>query len=167
MTVPALLLIWLIGLISPSGPAAAGEPDLAALLPRAGEAEGWRRTERLDRAQGEELFALINGGAELFLRHGFRGYVATEYLDPGGVSISLELYRMADPEGARRVFGLKAGADLEKVEVGEEAAQGDYYLLFRAGRVLAVLVGPDSRQETRRGLLTLARAAARRIGKGD
>ena len=166
MALPLFFLIWLAGFGLTAPLTALAEPDLSMFLPRTGQVEGWTRSQRLDRARGEELFALINGGAEVFLRHGFVSYAATDYQGSRGGFITLELYGMGDPAGAEKVFGQKAGDGLRKVDIGGEAALGDYYLLFRSGRFLAILVGQDSKEETRRGLKALARASAQMIDQG-
>ncbi|MCK7473313.1 MAG: hypothetical protein MZV49_06810 [Rhodopseudomonas palustris] len=61
--------------------------------------------------QGQELFALINGGAELFLRHGFERAAVQSYPLAPARHIQAEIYMMQSMDGAATVFARKSGQE--------------------------------------------------------
>lgn len=58
---------------------------------------------------GEDLFDLMNGGAEIYLEYGFVKVVAQNYSElKGNTSLRVEIYEMNDPEAAYGIFALTA-----------------------------------------------------------
>lgn len=128
------------------------------------ELEGWRLEYEPEIYVGDSLFELINGGAEVYHRFGFVQALATQYSEPDGRSISLEVFEMGDIEGAGKIYADKTGGTGEPLEIGDEAAGEDYYLNFRSGPFLVTITGFESDEETRDGILKLARAVAAGLG---
>ena len=128
------------------------------------ELVGWKLDGEPAVYVGEELFELINGGAELYHRLGFVRALAADYSDGGGRSIALEVFDMGDSEGAAAVFAEKTGGSGEVVAVGDEALLESYYLNARTGRYLITLTGFESDNETTRGIEELAAAVAEKLG---
>jgi hypothetical protein len=126
--------------------------------------EGWKLDGEPQTAEGIGLFELINGGAEEYVREGFRRAVMATYRNNAGKRINLEIYEMLSPESAKRIYRRKAGDKGQKVSVGEEAAGEDYYLNFRKGVYHVTVSGDDTQRETLEGLLRVARLVSDRIG---
>jgi hypothetical protein len=54
---------------------------------------------------GEDLFEMINGGAEIYLEYGFVQTVSQNYSDlTGRANLKIEIYEMTDPEAAYGIF---------------------------------------------------------------
>ena len=138
------------------------EPE--GLTRAAVEVEGWELDGEPLVFVGDTLFELINGGAELYHRHGFVQALSAQYVDGEGRTIALEVFEMGDPEGAASVFADKAGGSGEAVELGDEARLESYYLNLRSGRYLATLTGYTSDEQTTAGILALAEAVAAELG---
>jgi hypothetical protein len=134
--------------------------DLRAFLPSATEIPGWQVEGAPQEAEGEALFALINGGAEVFLRHGFVRAVLQVYVRSDQALLHVEIYQMAGEEGARRVLAEQGGGRGASVGVGAEGVRGDHYLVFREGRYLVSVAGPDASSESQAAVLAAARAIA-------
>lgn len=69
------------------------EKSLGALafLPGDDEIPGWKRSEKVFRAlNDEELYRIFNGGAPLYIQHGFRSYTGQSY--KGVKETELEVY---------------------------------------------------------------------------
>lgn len=113
---------------------------------------------------GDALFELINGGAELYHRHGFVQALSAEYADGDGRSIALEIFEMSNVEGARRVFAEKAGGSGEAVDLGDEARLESYYMNLRTGPYLVTLTGFEGDPGTTEGIVALAGAVAAELG---
>ena len=63
----------------------------------------------LETFEGEDLFDLINGGAEIYLEYGFVQVAAQNYsgINNGGI-LRVEIYEMTDPEAAFGIFQITA-----------------------------------------------------------
>ena len=127
------------------------------------EVETWRGVGKPDRAAGEDLFTLINGGAEIYHEYGFKQTIMQSYENDRGKSINLEIYDMSDPVSAYGIYTFKTSPRGEEKQIGNDALLEDYYLNFWKGNFLVTLTGFDSEQETRNGLMTLARAVEKKI----
>jgi hypothetical protein len=76
-----------------------------ALLPGDDEIPGWKRSEKGFRASNEEeLYRVFNGGASLYIQHGFRSYVGQTYEGPKGTEIEVYIFDQGTPQNARELF---------------------------------------------------------------
>jgi len=137
--------------------------DLARLLPARGEVKGWTAAGDAQTYKGEDLFLYIDGGAEICHEYGFRQVIAQEYAGPGGKTISLEIYEMADPAAAFGMFTFKSSARGKTTGLGQGGQLEDYYLNFWKGSCLVTITALDESAECRAGLEPLARAVDGKI----
>jgi len=80
-----------------------GKGDLLALLPCVSELGGWQPEAPPHQVMGEDLFSLINGGAEIFLKAGFSRAVSQAYIQAGRQPIQLEIYEMTGPDATPEI----------------------------------------------------------------
>jgi hypothetical protein len=140
-----------------------GTQALLFLLPRAEEVRPWVPDGAPQTAEGQELFTRINGGAELFLRHGFERAALQSYAHAGGGHIQLEIYMMQAADGAEAVFVRRTGPAELPLPLGDGGVRGDHYAMFRRGRFLVSVAGSDTDAVTQAMLLRIARAVEGRI----
>jgi hypothetical protein len=162
-----ILLSWSIGSFSPvfsQGEETRPKEPLLRLLPSESDLKGWKLDGEPQTAEGIGLFELINGGAEEYVKEGFKRAVMATYRNNEGKLINLDIYEMLSPESATSIYRKKAGDKGTKVSVGEEAATEDYFLNFRKGAYQVTLSGYDTQKETLEWLLHMARLVAERIG---
>jgi hypothetical protein len=126
---------------------------------------GWSLAEAPQVFEGENLFQYINGGAEIYLQHGFKAVAASAYKGSDGRYINLDIYEMTDASGAEAVYRHKAGEGGEALSMGDEAALFDYYLLLRQGRYFVTVTGDGSTDKDRENLTTLARLVVGKLPK--
>jgi hypothetical protein len=126
---------------------------------------GWSFAEAPQVFEGENLFQYINGGAEIYLQHGFKAVAASAYKGSDGRYINLDIYEMTDASGAEAVYRHKAGEGGEALSMGDEAALFDYYLLLRQGRYFVTVTGDGSTDKDRENLTTLARLVVGKLPK--
>jgi Family of unknown function (DUF6599) len=161
-----ILLCWSLMSFSPVF-SQSEEPRLKEslwlLLPLEPDLKGWKLDGEAQTAEGIGLFEVIDGGAEEYVKEGFRRAIMATYRNNEGKRINLDIYEMLSPESARRIQRKKAGDKGLKVSVGEEAAMEDYYLNFRKGAYQVTLSGYDTQKETLEWLLHMARLVAERI----
>jgi len=136
---------------------------LVRLLPLESDLKGWTLDGEPQTAEGMALFELINGGAEEYVKQGFRRALLATYINSEGKRINLEVYEMLSPKSAKRIHRKKAGDRGATVPVGEEAAMEDYYLNFRKGAYQVTLSGYDTRKETLEWLLLMGHLVDERI----
>ncbi len=158
-----LKLVFLLTLVTVSGlvlnHCTSQTPNkLSDYLPDETDLSSWIQADTARTFKGEDLFLLINGGAEKYHEFGFRQVVSTEYTGINDKQITLELYEMTDITAADRIYTFKASSDGELLKIGTEARLEDYYLNFKKDRFLVTLIGFDSEEDTREGLVALARA---------
>ncbi len=145
--------------------AGAGEKagSLLGLIPSESQLPGWKADGAPETAEGQDLFLLINGGAEMYLEAGFARAVLATYKGGGGKTINLEVFEMVSPESAGKIHEKKMGNRGTKLPIGDDAVLEDYYLNFRAGRFQVTISGHDSEEGTRMVLMEMARIVAERI----
>ncbi len=113
---------------------------------------------------GEDLFTLIDGGADIFLEYGFRQAAAAKYRNYLDNSIKLEIYEMSDAPAAYGMFTLNAGTRGKKVQIGNEGRLFDYYLMFWKNTFLIFLTGDDTTDEIKYGILEMAASIDKHLG---
>ena len=74
-------------------------------LPGDDEIPGWKRSEKLLRAsKEEELYKVFNGGASLYIQHGFRSFVGQSYKGPKGTELEVYIFDQGTPQNAGDLF---------------------------------------------------------------
>lgn len=147
----------------PGAAAADSAADITALLPRAGEVAGWAPDGPPQTAAGDQLFAMIDGGAELFLQAGFERAATQAYRGDGDRRIELEIYRMLTPQAAEAVFRKKTTGGEPPFPLGAGGSRGEYYILFWQGRYLVTATGSDPGQDTMQAVERIARSVDEKI----
>jgi hypothetical protein len=130
-----------------------GAPDLVALTD---QPEGWTTLEPPQTASGNQLFTVINGGAELYVRLGFERAVFASYASADGKNINLEIYQMKNPGAAREVYAHKTGDGGRPAGLGTDSMLADYYLNFYRGAWQVTVSGYDADGRTVAALKTIA-----------
>ena len=136
---------------------------ISSLLPAKGEIADWQPIGSPEQAIGEDLFLLIDGGAEIYHEYGFRQVVMQEFQNQNEKSINVEVYEMNDPASAFGIYTFKTSAGGKELQFGNATMLEDYYLNLWKGRFLVTLTGFDSEQGTINGLMTIARAIDAKI----
>ncbi len=151
------LLAVLVAAWIPANPIfAQSDTSLAGLLPRPSEPGAWQQQDSARLYPGEELYQLIDGGADLYLEYGFRDALAAAYAGPGDRVVKLEIYRMKDDGAAFGVFSVVAGGKGERWRVGDEGRRFEDFALFRKGPFVVFLSSVDTSDETKREIEALA-----------
>jgi hypothetical protein len=127
---PLIILIFL-SLLSGWGLAdqTTGKPEklpaTTNLLPADDDIPGWKRSEKLLRASNdEELYKIVNGGAALYIQHGFHSFVGQTYRGPKGVELEVHIFDQGTPQNALALYEnpfAKPGRSKEIPDLGEKA----------------------------------------------
>jgi hypothetical protein len=134
--------------------------DLAAA---ADEVDGWAPVADAQVFEGDDLFDLINGGAEIYHEFGFRRALAQDLTGPEQRLIALEVFEMKDAAAAYGVYSFKISGSGRPLGFGDDAMLEDYYLNLRRGPYVVTLTGMNDDEITVQGITRIARAIAENI----
>jgi len=141
--------------------------EILDYLPPKNELQMWNPIGQPQTAQGEDLFQLINGGAEIYHEYGFKNAVIQSYEHKNGLSLNIEIYEMEDTQSAYGAFSFKTGCQGKKADVGTEAVLEDYYLNFWKGDFVVTIIGFNTSQATHKALLKFARIIESKLPKSE
>lgn len=136
---------------------------LLGYLPDASEFKGWKRSGSPKQVSGMELFAVINGGAELYLRHGCTHALFATYQTLSGQFMDVNVFEMKDRPSAENLFMEKTDPGGESVSIGDQALFEGYYLNFRKANLQVTISGSDPDKTSREEVMALAGAIAARM----
>jgi hypothetical protein len=95
------------------------------LLPEDDHIPGWKRSEKLLSASNdEELYKIVNGGAALYIQHGFQSFAGQSYRGPKGVELEVYIFNQGTPQNAQDLYEnpfAKPGLSKEILDLGEKA----------------------------------------------
>lgn len=149
-----------------SGAAAQQRPeDLSGFLPSNGQVAGWTLIDAPKDYRGDDLYLMIDGGADIYYEYGFTQALGAQYVDGQGKSIKLEMYEMVSPAAAYGIYSFKIGDGGKALAIGQEARLEEYYLNFWKGNLQLTLIGQDAEEQTVQGVVALAKAVDARIAK--
>lgn len=162
-----LAILVILGNSSNFGLARPDKVDLRLLLPAPEEFKGWRTEDAEHVFEGKELFAYIDGGAEIYFEYGFRRVLVQDYRDVQGHRLCLEVFDMDSPESAYGIFSFKKSDSGKPIDIGDKAHLDDYYLNVWKGHFLITISGLDKHAKTLAALQELGQLVAGKIeGRG-
>lgn len=138
---------------------------ISGYLPESGAVTGWSLSEAPKTYRGDELFMMIDGGADIYHEYGFVQVIAADYANGNGKSIRAEIYEMESPAAAYGIYSFKIGKQGKAPAIGQGALLEDYYLNFWKGNLLVTVVGSDADVETVRGVLAFAKTVDARLSR--
>lgn len=80
--------------------------NIIDLLPTQADLPDWKLESEPGVYVGDDLFLLINGGADIYHEYGFDKVVSANYTDPFQNRIQAEIYQMNEDEAAYGIFSL-------------------------------------------------------------
>lgn len=144
---------------------AAAQTEMTNYLPRPQEITPWHAIDSARVVGGEDLYQLIDGGADMYLEYGFQRVAAIEYQDVKERSIRVEVYEMTDAAAAYGVYSINRTPDGRTISIGNEGMFSSYYLMFWKGRFLVYLSASDSLNEVSSGILSIAKVIDSKLGE--
>jgi len=116
--------------------------NISSLLPDS--VEGWKISNKPEIYIGEDLFRLINGGADIYHEYGFKQVITQRYVNVNDNVISVEIYEMIDSSAAFGIFSLFTFSTGKPINFSSGASEGDGFLLFWKGNYFITLSGYNS-----------------------
>ncbi|MFU8844541.1 MAG: DUF6599 family protein [Bacteroidales bacterium] len=119
-----VLVLFLIHLFIQSH----AQHDMTILLPGENPIGNWLVIDSSEVFTGDDLFYLLNGGADVYLEYGFRQVAVARYKNPEANKIHVEIYEMEDAEGAYGIFSLNSLSTGKKQDIGDLSFLYDHYV---------------------------------------
>jgi len=158
-----IIYLFIIVLFAAACSSRAEKPDVLHYLPVKEDLAGWSPLGDPQVADGEDLYLLINGAAELYMEYGFEQAVFQSYGNENEGTINLEIYKMSDSHAAYGMYTFRTSPGGNAISIGNDASLEDYYLNFWKGRLFVTVIGFNTEEETINGIKTVAEAVAARI----
>jgi len=120
--------------------------------------EKWAPSPAVKVYKGEELYRYIDGGAEVYIREGLVDATVVNYQAGGHKEpVVVEIYRMKDREGAKKVYAKHFSKGDPVPSLGDEAHYAKNILTFRKGAAYLRIYTYESLPDARSVLLAIAR----------
>ncbi|MEW5923290.1 MAG: DUF6599 family protein [Candidatus Zixiibacteriota bacterium] len=129
---------------------------LMSLLPTEKGVPGWAMVDSAEVYDKEGLWEYIDGGAELYLKYGFKHVITSEYADTFDTHILLEIFEMNNASAAAGIYADKADDSTSIAGLGDRSSIQDYYLNFIRGPYLVTLTGYEENYRNLDGLIKIA-----------
>jgi hypothetical protein len=143
-----------------------------SLFPEDDDLPGWKRSEKLLSASNEEeLYKIVNGGAALYIQHGFQSFAGQSYKGPKGVELEVYIFNQGTPQNAQDLYEnpfAKPGSSREIPDLGKKA-RIDMTPLFSYGvdfvqkGFFVRVIMQEKTEEGLRAALTFAHNISKRI----
>lgn len=85
---------------------------------------------------GDDLFSLINGGAELYHEYGFVEGLACRLKTPAGEEVKCEVYDMGSPEAAWGIYSITETSNAKPLHAGTAGRSGEGFSQFIKDRYM-------------------------------
>jgi hypothetical protein len=141
------------------------QQEPAQLLPAGNEVAGWDKTAETKTYTPETLSDYIDGGAEEYLSAGFRSASTSDYKFQNKIEAVADVYQMASPEAAKKVFEADPAGNSKTAPIGDAARVFSQSVVFRKGAYLVRITGYQDAPETQQALTQLAQGIDKRISK--
>jgi hypothetical protein len=105
---------------------------------------------------GDDLFYLINGGADVYLEYGFKSVISRYYSNSAGNRIKAEIYEMTDSEAAYGIFSL-FDTNNPSLKIGDASSANNTYIRFYNSKFLVLVSSEIDNNEHQQGTVSIAR----------
>lgn len=135
---------------------AAQDSELKFMFPVASDLSGWAKTGEVNNYGPDDLFALINGGADIFLEYGFEEVYTENYLNDGN-TIRAEIYKMSSDSAAFGIFSSKRAGEYNIENLPHTAISSDYYYSFWKSNYYIIVTAYQNNELSQQGIEEVAK----------
>lgn len=130
--------------------------EVISLLPKMEDLPGWKLQQGPEVFAGEELYDLIDGGADIYLEYGFVKVVSADYFDQYQNITQAEIYEMEDAAAAYGIFSLTQQIPGWERTYGQLCVITSDYIAFWKGRYYVNISWASRREDKSRPMEKLA-----------
>jgi hypothetical protein len=113
-------------------------------------------TESSQEYISNDLFVMIDGGAETYLEYGFQKALEAKFLFDSSQQIAVQIYQMTDDGAAFGIFSSSRNEGDQKQEIGDFSSGNDYYLMVQKGIYYYVVSAEETNQQTHEAVIKIA-----------
>jgi len=135
----------------------------ALTLPASNEVAGWEKAGETRTYTAANLSDYIDGGAEQYLKAGFKSLSTADYKYQGKIDAVTDVYTMADENAARAIFEADPAGDAKIIALGSAARVFHQSVIFRHGPYLVRVVAYQDTAQTGAALTALAQGVEKRL----
>ncbi|UCH82980.1 MAG: hypothetical protein JSW50_10970 [Candidatus Latescibacterota bacterium] len=161
--IQTLVFVCVFNLMACSADMSREPADLRHLLPQGDETGGWVPAGDAEIATGEDLYLVINGGAEIYHEYGFEAAVFQSYQRADAGSVNLEIYEMSGPAAAFGMYTFKTGREGTAIDLGNDGWLESYYLNFWKGNFVVTVIGLSDDPNVLDGVQAVAMAVDNKL----
>lgn len=137
--------------------------NLNDIFPEDNEITGWIRAEIPGLYEGDGLFDLIDGGADLYYEYGFNSVISGQLTDQKKNIIQVEIYKMADDSAAYGIFTFNRPKSRVQGNIGDGSVIADDYISFWKERYYVNISWLSSQDEMGAAMMDFARLVDSKI----
>ena len=133
--------------------------------PESNTVQDWVKSSDTRTFEASHLWEYIDGDAEKYIQAGVVKTLTSDYRFHDKVDATADVYVMAKPEGAKKLYDSELPADSKSVEVGEAGRIAKGSLTLHQGVYFVRLVSYEDSPEMTKALTDLAGAISSRLSK--
>ena len=117
----------------------AQKEELLKFLPDETEYQDYQLKEEPIYYENDDLFFLINGGADIYLEYGFNNVISATYTSKSNLELKAEIYQMKNDSAVYGIFTFNKGNRLVSDDIGDACIIQNDFLIFIKGSYYVVL----------------------------
>lgn len=126
-------------------------------FPPSGAVTGWQKTGDTRVYAAKDLYQYIDGDAEQYVSAGVITTSTSDYKYNGQLEATVDVYKMRDAVGARKIMDKGQTSDAKTVQLGDAGLAYTQSVVFRKGPYLVRIVAYESSPTAQEALLSLGR----------
>jgi len=141
----------------------AQQEELMNLLPTGEQLKNFELKAEPEYYQGDDLFFLINGGADIYLEYGFKDVISASFSNETGQNFKAEIYRMLNDSATYGIFSFNSGKRVVTYNIGDACIIQNDFLIFIKGNYYTVLTSSSNKEEQQINLVGFAEVISDKI----
>ena len=141
----------------------AQQEELMNLLPAGEQLKSFELKAEPEYYQGDDLFLLINGGADIYLEYGFKDVISASFANKTGQNFKAEIYQMLDDSATYGIFSFNSGKRVVTHNIGDACIIQNDFLIFIKGNYYTVLTTNSNKEEEQLNLVEFAEVMSDKI----
>ena len=139
------------------------QEDLMNLLPTVEQLKNFEPKTEPEYYQGDDLFFLINGGADIYLEYGFKDVISASFANKTGQNFKAEIYQMLNDSATYGIFSFNKGNRTVTHDIGDACIIQNDFLIFIKGNYYMVLTTSSNKEEQQLNLVGFAEVISAKI----
>jgi len=141
----------------------AQQEELMNLLPTGEQLNSFELKAEPEYYQGDDLFFLINGGADIYLEYGFKDVISASFANKTGQNFKAEIYQMLNDSATYGIFSFNSGKKSVTHYIGDACIIQNDFLIFIKGNYYTVLTTSSNKEEQQLNLVGFAEVISDKI----